>query len=87
LITKNRIYSIVYTAVFILFMIVGIYFVIKGLLPVYPGLSGSENNDSYTPLLDTVLFGFFIMWGSLIAIIFGYKILTRPEISKSDSEG
>jgi hypothetical protein len=59
---------------------------IKGLLPVFPGFSGSDNPDSYSPILNTVLIGFFIIWGSLIAVIFGYKILTRQDKSKSDSE-
>jgi hypothetical protein len=67
-------------------MIFGIYYVIQGLVPVYPGPSGSENTETYSPLLDTIIIGFFIFWGSLVATIFGYKILTKPEKSKPHIE-
>jgi hypothetical protein len=72
--------------VFVVLLFVGIYIIIVGLLPVFPGLSGSENTDYNSPSLDNFLIGFFIIWGSLVAAIFGYKILTRPEKSKPDGE-
>jgi uncharacterized membrane protein HdeD (DUF308 family) len=57
---------------FIISTFIGVYYVIQGLLSIFPSFSGSENTDSNSPLLETVLFGFFTFYGSLIAIIFGF---------------